>query len=379
MFILLTAALVFLYLLCRVVLPLPVNNGLKTAAGVLLLILTQQHFLYRYVFGSMASPELPFLLLLLLTGAFVFLLFLTLLTLGRDIVLVVRRLAGRFAQARRRAAFSPGRRQAILACLSAAPVIYGMRGALVVPEVRPLEARLPGLPKSLDGLLVVQISDLHVSTLLHAPRVRAVVEKVNALKPDIVVFTGDMVDGFPERRAESVAPLRDVRSGYGVFACAGNHEYYADFSVWMRTFRELGLTMLLNSHKVLPVGGEKLVLAGLTDMVAGRYGLPGPDARVALADAPEGAFTVLLDHRPINAVDNAGAGAHLQLSGHTHGGQILGLTRLVAAYNDGYLYGWYQIAGMRLYVSSGAGLWNGFPVRLGVPSEIAALTLRCSA
>ena len=83
-----------------------------------------------------------------------------------------------------------------------------------------------------------------------------------------------------------------------------------------------------------------------------------------------------MDHRPGGAAVNARAGVDLQLSGHTHGGQILGMTLLVAEYNEGYLSGWYQVGNMRLYVSPGAGLWGGFPVRLGVPSEIAAVTLR---
>jgi predicted MPP superfamily phosphohydrolase len=375
--------LIFFYLFCRVVLPLPVGKGLKTTAGGLLLLLTQQHFLYRHVFGGMASPELPFPLLLLSTGAFIFLVFLTLLTLGGDIAsalgfLSARRRCGGAGGAGGGGGFSPGRRRAIMACLAAAPSLYGVRNALAVPEVHCLEARLQGMPKALDGLLVVQISDLHVSALLHGARVRSVVERINALKPDIVVLTGDIVDGFPDRRAEGVAPLRNLRAACGVFACAGNHEYYADFNAWMRVFRELGVTMLLNSHKALELEGETLVLAGLTDMVAERYGLPLPNARAALTGAPKGAFIVMLDHRPVNAEANAVAGARLQLSGHTHGGQILGMSELVAAYNNGYLSGWYQVSGMRMYVSPGAGLWNGFPVRLGVPSEIAALTLRAA-
>ncbi|MDR1659010.1 MAG: metallophosphoesterase, partial [Desulfovibrio sp.] len=250
MFILLLALLVFFYLLCRVVLPLPVNGCLKAAAGGLLFVFSQQHFFYRYVLGSMASPELPFPALLLSTGIFVFLLFLFLLALCGDIAGGARWLTDRL-RARTRGAFSPGRRQAILTCLAAFPAVYGVRSALAVPEVRRLETRLPALPKALDGFRLVQISDLHVSPLLHGPRVCSLVEKVNALNPDLVVLTGDMVDGFPDRRAESVASLRDLRARHGVFACAGNHEYYADFKAWMRAFRLLGVNMLLNSHSLL--------------------------------------------------------------------------------------------------------------------------------
>ncbi|MDR1777517.1 MAG: metallophosphoesterase [Desulfovibrio sp.] len=373
MFVLLLGLLVFLWLLVRALLPLSLPRGVKAVVAVLLFIFSFQHFFYRYFLGGMASPELPFPLLLLATGVFVALLFLFLLTLTWDIVLVLNRLR---MGTRRRGAFSPGRRQAVMTCLAVIPAVCGVRNALAVPEIRRLETALPALPAALDGLTIAQISDLHVSSLLHAPRVRAIVDGVNALKPDIVVFTGDMVDGFPDRRAEGVAPLRDLRAARGIFACAGNHEYYADFNAWMRVFPNLGIHTLLNTHRTLPVNGENLVLAGVTDIVAPRFGLPPPDTRAALAGAPEDAFTVLLDHRPINAAANAEAGADLQLSGHTHGGQILGMTALVAAYNQGYLYGWYQRGNMKLYVSSGAGLWSGLPVRLGVPSEIAVLTLR---
>lgn len=119
-------------------------------------------------------------------------------------------------------------------------------------------------------------------------------------------------------------------------------------------YAELGVRMLLNRHAVIGANGAELVLVGVTDGVA----------------------RILLDHRPGNADRNALAGVDLQLSGHTHGGQIAGMTELVSAFNNGYLHGWYRPGGMPLYVSAGAGLWNGFPVRLGVSAEIARITLR---
>ena len=371
----LLAGLIFAYVLIRLVLPLPVNGKLKLAAAVLLLLVSQQHVLIRYAFGSMASPELPVPLLLVSGWSFISLLFAFLLLLIRDIFLLLRRL---IQGARQRAdpPFSRGRRQAIITAMATIPAAYGVRQGIVVPDVHHVEARLSRLPRELDGLTLVQISDLHVSPLLQEPRVRAVVDKVNALTPDLILFTGDTVDGVPERRAGSVAPLKDLRARYGVFGCAGNHEYYGDYAAWMRTFPALNMTMLLNSHTVLKIRGRDLVVAGVTDIVAERFFLPGPDVSQALAGAPEDAVRILLDHRPGNAPENAGMGVDLQLSGHTHGGQILGMNRLVARFNRGYLYGWYRVDTMRLYVSSGAGLWNGFPVRLGVPSEIVRFVLR---
>ncbi|MCL2122985.1 MAG: metallophosphoesterase [Desulfovibrionaceae bacterium] len=367
--------LIFVYALIRLILPSPLNGKIKLPAAVLLLLVSQQHALIRYAFGSMASPELPVPLLLVSGWSFASLLFLFLLLLVQDALLLLRRLI-RGARKRANPPFSQGRRQAIVAAMAILPAAYGVRQGIVVPQVHHVEARLPRLPRELDGLTLVQISDLHVSPLLQEPRVRAVVDKVNALEPDLIIFTGDTVDGMPERRAGSVAPLQDLRARYGIFGCAGNHEYYGDYAAWMRTFPALGLTMLLNSHTVLKVRGTDLVVAGVTDMAAERFFLPGPDIGQALSGAPEDAVRILLDHRPGNAPENAKTGVDLQLSGHTHGGQILGMNQLVARFNQGFLYGWYQVDKMLLYVSSGAGLWNGFPVRLGVPSEIVRFVLR---
>jgi len=369
------AGLIFIYVLFRLILPAPMSGTVKLLAAFLLFLASLQHVLIRYVPGGMASPELPAPLLLASAWSFVSLLFLFLLLLIRDVLLLVRWL---FRRAGKRAnpSFSPSRRQALLTAMAVVPATYGIRQGVVVPDVHFVEARLPGLPKELDGLTLVQVSDLHISPLLREPRVRAVVDKVNALAPDLICLTGDIVDGVPKRRAEDVAPLKDLRARYGVFGCTGNHEYYSDYAGWMRTFPALGITMLLNSHAVLNIRGKELVLAGVPDIAAEMLSLPGPDVAKALATAPEGAVRILMDHRPINAVANARAKVDLQLSGHTHGGQILGMNRLVARFNQGFVYGWYQVDMMRMYVSSGAGLWSGFPVRLGVPSEIVRFVLR---
>ena len=371
----LLSCLIFAYVLIRFVLPLPVSGTIKLLTSALLLLVSQQHFLIRHFFGSMASPELPVPVLLASGWSFVSLILLLFLLLIRDIILLLRHL---FLDAKKRVVppFSLARRQAIITALAVIPAAYGVRQGVIVPDVHTVEARLPRLPHELDGLTLVQISDLHVSPLFQEERTRAVVDAVNALDPDLIVFTGDTVDGVPGQRASSIVPLKDLRARHGVFGCAGNHEYYGDYAAWMRTFPALGLTMLLNSHAVLRIRGQKLVVAGITDIVAERFSLPGPDIAKALAGAPEDATRILLDHRPGNAPENAKAGVDLQLSGHTHGGHIIGLTQFVARFNQGFLYGWYQVDKMRMYVSSGAGLWNGFPVRLGVPSEIARIVLR---
>lgn len=373
MFIHIIGLLIFAYLFSRSIYPLRLGVAAKAGLTLLLLLATQQHLLSRLLWGGLSAPEVPPAQLILQGWLFVSVLFFLLLNLFRDVSAAALWLLKK--RSKRASGFSPERRQALFALAAAVPAAYGVRQAMLVPEARTYRPAIAGLPRGLEGISMVQISDLHVSPLLQRAWVEGVVERVNALRPDLILLTGDMVDGLPARRADSIAPLRELRAKYGVFGCAGNHEYYSDFAGWMRVFDRLGITMLLNSHQALAVNGATLVLAGVTDIAANRFGLPEPDAAAALRGAPDDAFRLMLDHRPGNAAANARHGAHMQLSGHTHGGHMLGMDVLVGRFNNGYVYGWYTVDNMRMYVSSGAGLWNGFPVRLGVPSEIARFVL----
>ena len=387
-------AVIFVYLLLRLILPLKIDKKKKVALGLLLFFVSQGHLLRRLFFGGLSSPELPAPVLMIQGGLFVALLFMLLLVVGRDLYLLLKKIV-RPRPTTAEATVSPGRRrflatglrslpaalaarQALVPGLVMLPAAYGVSQAVAVPQLRTLTLRLPKLPPELDGLVLVQISDLHVSPLLKGDWVEAVVRRVNEARPDLILFTGDMVDGLPADRADSMTPLKNLQSRYGVYACAGNHEYYNGFHSWMEFFPQLGLTTLLNNHQVLNINGRELVVAGLTDPVALRFSLPGPDLAAALKGSPEKAVRILLDHRPGQAPLNAEAGIDLQLSGHTHGGQMPIMSQLVAAANGGFLRGLYNVRSMPLYVNSGAGLWNGFPVRLGVPGEIARIVLQRS-
>lgn len=372
----LIAGSLFLYLLFRFVFPLSVSRKAKFISGLILLLASQQHLVTRVIFGSLSSPELPPAVIAFQGWIFISMLLLFLLVLGRDVLLLGAWLLRRLRQ-KPKNNFSRDRRDALICGLALIPSAYGVYKGVSLPDVHSLEARLPTLPRQLDGLSIVQLTDLHVSPLFREEWVQAVVDKVNALSPDLILLTGDMVDGLPARRSTAVAPLKRLRARYGKFACVGNHEYYSDFSAWMKVFPQLGISMLLNNHNVVKIQDREIVLAGLTDIAAERYGLPLPDCKAAFSGAPESAFRILLDHRPGAVAENALSGVDLQLSGHTHGGQIIGLNQIVANFNKNYLYGWYQVEKTLLYVSSGAGLWNGFPVRLGVPSEIPRIVL-CS-
>ena len=180
------------------------------------------------------------------------------------------------------------------------------------------------------------------------------------------------------RRAD-IEPLRALRARDGVWVVSGNHEYFFEHDAWMQHYADLGMHVLANAHTTLVRGGGALVLAGVNDRSAFATRHPGPDLDAALAGSPSGVPIVLLDHQPRNAPLAAARGVALQLSGHTHGGMILGLDRLVARGNGGFVSGMYKVGGMMLYVSNGTALWPGFALRLGRPSELTLFTLRRAA
>lgn len=366
---------IFLYVGWRFVLPLPFAPEWRWLAALALLAVSQQHLVIRTFFGSLASPELPsgvIAFLGWLFGAFIILAGFLLL---KDIVALALLLLGKVGVAHGwsvadiRWAYGAG-----IAALALSA--FGVWQAIRLPDVRTVDIRLAGLPAELDGLRLVQISDLHASSLFRTSWVRAVVEKTNALDADLILMTGDVADGTTARRAADVAPLRDLKARHGVFAITGNHEYYSGHADWMDALDRLGMRVLLNEHAVIGQNGRSLVLAGITDSAAIRFARPAPDLGKALSGAPADAVTILMAHRPEGAEAAAAAGVDLQLSGHTHGGQMPGVRSLAEHFNEGLVSGLYRIGGMQLYVSNGTGLWGGFPIRIGTPSEITQIVLR---
>ena len=262
---------------------------------------------------------------------------------------------------------------AVLLLMALVMTALAVPAALRIPEVRTQEIVLPGLPPALDGLRVAHLTDLHISRNFPAAWTRAVVDRTNALRPDLILLTGDLMDGSPALRRGDFAPMADLRAPLGVFACPGNHEYYSGLPAWRPVLRAHGITLLENGAVVLPVRGSHLTVAGVTDNAAGRFGLPGPDPHTALEGTPRP--RILMAHKP-ELFHQTAPDIDLQLSGHTHGGLALLLDQGVALFNGGFVRGWYARDKARLYVGPGSGLWGGFPLRLGVPSEILLLVLR---
>ncbi|MBZ4336006.1 metallophosphoesterase [Corallococcus interemptor] len=233
---------------------------------------------------------------------------------------------------------------------------------------------LKDLGPGLDGLRVVQLSDVHVGPTLDGVWLQRVVDQVNALAPDLVAITGDLVDGSVDALRDQMTPLASLKAPLGVYYVTGNHEFYHGARAWMAEVSRLGITVLTNEHRVVERGGARLVVAGVTDHDAGHMDPPlasRPD--LALAGAPPDVPRLLLAHQPRTALSLQGLRVDLQLSGHTHGGQIFPFMFFVKLQQP-VVRGLATVAGTRVYTHRGTGYW-GPPLRLGPAPEIASLTL----
>ena len=370
----------FLYLLFRIIRPFHYFKWRKVAAAVVLFAVAFKFQILRCFAGpKFFAPELPGWLMVLSSWVFVAFLFFFVLMVATDILLagqwLLRKALHLYA-----GKFPPRLRKSYLFVLLTVAFLFsswGMICAKQPPEVRKQDLRWSELPPELNGLRIVLLADLHVDKLSTRDEIAEVVRRTNELRPDLIVIAGDFADGTVAQLGDKLEPLRELRAAYGVFGVPGNHEYYSGYDEWMKFLRSLGIRMLENGHVMLV--SDKLALAGLTDPAAKIRKREVPDVAKAFAGTPEGAFKLLLAHQLKDTRIAAGYGVDLQLSGHTHGGMIVGLDGIIALLNHGFVSGEYRVEGekeMRLYVSRGTSLWKGFPVRLGVPAEITCLTLR---
>ncbi len=264
--------------------------------------------------------------------------------------------------------------------------LLGMYGGLKVPAVQEVSITIPNLPPQLKDFKIVQFTDTHIGSGLDDKWLKNVVEIINSLEPDIIVGTGDMIDGSVEQLKDYLS-FHELKAKYGVFLGVGNHEYYFNVVDWYNYFKDLGMPIFVNENVVLDIDGAKLAIMGNADLTANRmrphYDDPEfariaarPSNELSLKNVPEDSVKILLDHQPNSARVNATYAYDLQLAGHTHGGLTPLLFPIISAANDGFISGLYQVDDMQLYVSRGTGLWGFVPFRLGVPSEITLITLK---
>ncbi len=358
-----------LYAFWSVICPIKCHWGTKCVIAIFLAIASQYPALARSVFArdEVAMSHLAMLVYCWLFSS-------QILLIGFAAVKDLARICSPKVRKKVRAHATQTGFIGIFACLAIAT--YGTYEAVKVPSVKEIEITIKKLPQALDGFTITQLSDLHVSALLDGPRLEKIVERTNALNSDVIVITGDIVDGLVQARRKDLEPIAKLQAPCGVFAIEGNHEHYLEHDGWMKAYRELGLVVLKNENRILEINGEKIAIVGLTDPMARRHSRELPNITKAIQGVSRETPIVLLSHQVKASAEYAAAGADLQLSGHTHGGQIFGMHWLVQSLNAGFYNGHYQVGDMTLYVNSGAGLWYGFPVRFGFESEITHIRLK---
>lgn len=363
-----------IYVIARAIWPLRVSIWWKALLAVVALGISFKFHVLHWVGGPMFfAPELPPFLLEVSAWLFAVLFIFFFLLFAANVVQGVERLV-RLCLRRRRGAWPRtvvNRLNGVLLLLAIGLATIGFYEGTKDPVVRRETLVFPHLPASADGMTVAVLADLHIDSMVRGERLERIVRATNALRPDLVAIVGDFVDGDVSRRGEDMRLLKQLSAPDGVYGVPGNHEYYSGYDAWMHLLPQLGVRMLQNEHVSLP-GRPGITLAGVTDPAGGEL----PDVAKALDGVPAGDFRLLLAHQPILAFEAAACGVDLQLSGHTHGGMIVGIDRIVAAFNKGFVSGAYDVGKMKLEVSNGSGIWNGFPIRLGVASEILLITLR---
>ncbi|MEW2165353.1 metallophosphoesterase [Streptomyces sp. NPDC007084] len=255
-----------------------------------------------------------------------------------------------------------------VAAAAVGTVGYGTYGVLRGPSVKRVTVPLAKLPRSAHGFRIAVVSDIHLGPVLGRGFAQKVVDTINSTQPDLIAVVGDLVDGSVKNLGPAAAPLAGLRARHGSWFVTGNHEYFSGAEQWVREVRELGIHPLENARTEL-AGFD---LAGVND-VQGESEGHGPDFGKALGDRDTARACVLLAHQPVQIHDAVRHGVDLQLSGHTHGGQLWP-GNLVAAAANPTVAGLERYGDTQLYVSRGAGAW-GPPTRVGAPSDITVVEL----
>jgi predicted MPP superfamily phosphohydrolase len=346
-------------------------SKVATGALVLLLVMLMSGFV-----TSRALPRSTAAPLMWVTYTWLGVVFFLVLSLGAsDLVRVIA------MRPDARAPADPERRQAIARLFGGVAALVGLgassaglASALSPVAVKRIRVTLDRLRAAQSGYRIVQITDVHVGPTIGKEFIEAIVAHVNALRPDLVAITGDLVDGSVAQLAEHVAPLGKLRARDGVFFVTGNHEYYSGADAWIAHLGTLGVRVLRNER--VRIGGEEgFDLAGIDDVSSSGHG-HGADLRGALAGRDEARACVLLAHQP-RGIELADAlGVDLQLSGHTHGGQLFPWNFLVRLQQP-FVEGLHKLARAQIYVNCGTGYW-GPPMRLGAPAEISEIELSAS-
>jgi hypothetical protein len=354
------------------------SRRLGTAAVVLFLLLIVGGLIGSRTLPPTAATPLAWVGYLALALMFYLLVTLVVLEVPR---LVARRLPARHRLSARRADASRrlflGRALAGTAGLVAAATVgYGVTQATGRIPLKRVSVRLDRLDPAFDGYRIALLTDIHLGPILGREFLTDVVARVNSADVDLVAISGDLVDGDTGTLGSAARPLAGLSSRDGTFFVTGNHEYYSGAPAWVGYLRRLGVRVLRNERAEIRRGDAVLDVAGVDDYTARASGVPGHGADLprALAGRDPDRPVILLAHQPVLVEQAAALGVDLQLSGHTHGGQMAPFN-LAVRLQQPFVAGLHRVRRTLLYVSRGVGFW-GPPVRVGAPPEITILTLR---
>jgi hypothetical protein len=269
-------------------------------------------------------------------------------------------------------------RALVIVALATVASMFALRGGLAPPVTKRVEIALKKFPQALNGFRIVQISDMHIGPILDQRFSRLIAERVTALEPDLVAVTGDLVDGRVSHLIDEVAPFAAIDAPYGVFFVTGNHDYYSGAQDWTAHVASFGWHPLRNESVRIEQDGDGFELVGVDDPHGAMLtGEGGEDLGRALESVDPERAIVLLAHDPATFRRARKTSVGLQISGHTHGGQIWPFGWLVRL-SVPWVAGLYRAADAQIYVSCGTGFW-GPPMRLGTQAEITEFVLTRAA
>jgi uncharacterized protein len=335
--------------------------------------------LFRVVFRGKSGIPDSFFWITYSSLGFMVLLFFT--TIAKDLIFLIFQIANRFQKDQTKIMSADRRlfltRAANLSTVGIAGILtaQGTATALDGPRVKEVNIEVPGLHADLEGFRIVQVTDLHVGPTIKRKEVERVRDIVQELKPDLLAFTGDMVDGLVHQLGPHMEPLSELHAKHGTYFVSGNHDYYWDIDSWSEYMRGIGATVLDNENRILKIGGANLLVGGVRDWGCKRIRPDHfSDPHLAVATNAKVDFKLLLAHRPESCDEGAKAGFNLMICGHTHAGQFVPFHFFVSLAHKYYRGLQLHDQKMWVYVSAATGYW-GPPLRLGIPSEITVLKL----
>lgn len=370
------AMVLFAYISASMILPLKVSWKYKIPMLLAIFCIAQKNGILRRLGGGMFfAPELPRCMLIAVAFLYGILFFASAFLLFKDIIILPVWKILEYKKVLKRK-LPHGIIVCVILGISVLFSGYSLYEGLLTPPVKYVDMKFSNLPTEFDGFKIAVLADLHASAVNQSPFIERIIDLTLAEKPDLIVLPGDIIDGRVDKRMEDIEPLKKLSAPYGVYAALGNHEYYSGYEEWLAKFAELKLPMLINANVEIKKDGKSIYVGGIADHAAYRHKKELPDLQKTWQNVPVDSFKILLSHQPKNLRKNARSGVALQISGHTHGGMIIGMNKLlIAPSNEGVVCGEYDIDGMKLYISAGASLWSGFPLRLGVPPEISIIRL----